>query len=149
MRRWAATARSARGSGADQGCEGGRVQQVPRVQEEREDDDAEPREALADVADGRELRGAREREQAHRLRLDDGEAGFSSGQPVDEAEPGRGGHDPERVEQEPPPGGAQLVWFGHRPAAMGPPSSCPGGQRRKVFPQVPSQTTYRACFSNA
>jgi hypothetical protein len=65
------------------------VEDVPRVEERREDDDPDPREAARDVPDGGELRGAREDDDAHRARLERREAGRSGGEAVDEPEAGR------------------------------------------------------------
>ncbi len=66
------------------------------------------------------------------------EAGTSRREAVDEREPDDREGDPGPVEQQPPAGGAEVD------AGLG-----SGRQRRKVFPQVPSHTTYTACFSRA
>ncbi len=115
-----------------------RVEQVARVQERGEQDDRRPGEPGHDVADGRELRGAGEGEDAHRHRLDRREPGRSRRQAVDEPEAGGRGGDPEGAAEELSPGGVDRRRGGAR-----------SDQRRNVFPQVPSQTTNTACFSAA
>ena len=108
--------------------ERGRVQQVPGVEQRGQEQDPGPGEARRDVADRGELGGPREHDDAHRHRLDEGEAGFAGGQPVDEPEADGRDRDADRVGCQPAPAGGE-VRVERR------------AQRRKVFAQVPSHTT--------
>ena len=62
------SARSGRGPVGQVRRERGPVEQVTGVEERRQQHDAEPREPAEDVADGRELGGAGEDDDAHRAR---------------------------------------------------------------------------------
>ena len=133
-----------------------RVEQVARVEEGGQQDHAGPRESARDVADGRELGGAGEDDDAHGHRLDRREARLARRQAIDEAEPHRRDRDPDAVGDEPATARPELdvgvgrrcsrrVRHGHAPGL----AHAPRRQRRKVLPQVPSQTTKTACFSAA
>ncbi len=113
-----------------------RVEQMPGVEQRREDEDPGPGKTTRHVADRRELRRPGEHDRAHRHGLDDRETGRTGGQAVDEPEADRGDRDPDPVGDESAPTGSKR-WIDRR------------GQRRKVLPQVPSQTTNSACFSAA
>ena len=114
-----------RGHVAQPRREGRRIEEVAGVDERRQQDDRGPGEAAGDVADGGELGRAGEDDDAHRDGFDGRQAGALSGQPVDEAEGEGGDRDPDAVDDEP---AARLCELAR-------------GQRRKVFPHVPSQTT--------
>ena len=79
-----------------------RVEEVAGVEQGGQQDDPRPGQAARDVADGGELGGAGEDDEAHRHRLDDREAGLASGQPVDEPEADGRDRDPDRVGRESP-----------------------------------------------
>ena len=120
---------------------------MPGVEEERQQGDGRPGESAHDVPDRCELGGAAERDQAHRHRLDRREVTDRAGrQAIDEPEPHCADDDPEAVDDQAAAGGAQDVgpdpWVDRlRPRGR--------AQRRKVFAQVPSHTTNKACFSVA
>ena len=109
------------------------------VEQEGQEQDAGPREAARDVADRRELRRPGEDDRAERHRLDRREPGVAGGQPEDEPEARGRDRDPERLAEEPAAAGGERRLVARRG----------GAQRRKVFAQVPSQTTKTACFSKA
>ena len=117
--------------------QGGGVEQVAGVEQPRQQHDAGPRQAARHVPDGRELGRPGEHDDAHGHRLDGREAGLARGQAVDEPEPDRRDGDPDALGDQPAAtrlevrGGGRGPVVGRRELA----------QRRKVFAQVPSQTT--------
>ena len=128
VRRCAIKARRANGTLRSHGESEAEYSRCRALSSAGQEQDPGPGETRRDVADGRELGGAGEDDDAHRHRLDEGETGFAGGQPVDEPEAdGRDG-DADRVGGQPAPAGGE-VRVGRR------------AQRRKVFAQVPSHTT--------
>ena len=137
-----------RGPAAEPGSQRRRIKHVAGVEEEGEQANGGPREAARHVADRGELRGAAERDQAHRHRLDRREMpGGPRGQAVDEPEPGGADDDPETVEDQPAACCTNLLAPELRLSSRRQ-RRCEA-QRRNVFSQVPSQTTKSARFSAA